>query len=192
MQAMVEIKGLSPILMHSCSGLDPTHPLRKEAATITAKRGPKKTEADLERLDWIDFQLSAYHNGKHLFIPGENLHGLIRDGARASRKGKEIQAAVQVIEQEIPIIYDGPKELRALYDKKFVDRRRVVIQRSAVLRTRCRLNKWSLTFSLFIEQSVINPESVKEALEYAGARIGLGDFRPRFGRFEVVAWEAVK
>lgn len=191
-QIMAEIKGLQPLIMHSCAGLDPTNPLRKEAAEITSKRGQKKTDENLEQLDWIDFQLSAYHNGKNLFVPGENLHGAIRDGAKAVRKGKEIQAAVMVIEEEVPVQYDGPKNLRDLYDYKFVDRRRVVIQRNAVLRTRLRLNKWSLAFSLYIDENVVSPAAVKAALEYAGNRVGLGDFRPRFGRFEVIGWEVVK
>jgi len=35
----------------------------------------------------------------------------------------------------------------------------------------------------------LQPEFVKEALDYAGMKIGLGSYRPRFGRFAVTKWE---
>lgn len=178
--------------MHSTAGLDPTHPLRKRTAEISSKRGAKKTDADIEERDWIDYQLAIYHDGNRPFLPDTMLHGVIRDGAKNARKGREILSSVEIGETDIPLIYSGPTGVRELYDAKFVDRRRVVVQRAGVLRVRPRFNQWSAEFSVYVDESVINPDAVKTALEYGGSRVGIGDFRPRFGRFIVTKWSEVK
>lgn len=182
------IEGITPLLHHAATGLDPTHPLKKEAAKITAKRGQKKTDAELAALDWIDFQLSIYHNGDAPFVPGLNVEAVIRAGATAQRKGKDVLAGVAVMEDEIPLIYEGPRGVRDLYDAGFVDRRRATVQRQGVMRTRPIFRRWALEFTAMVDDKIVNVEAVREATEYAGMRVGLLDFRPRFGRFQVVSW----
>jgi len=45
---------------------------------------------------------------------------------------------------------------------------------------------WEARFSLTISDSeLVEVERVKEILDHAGARIGIGDWRPKFGRFYV-------
>jgi hypothetical protein len=44
---------------------------------------------------------------------------------------------------------------------------------------------WSILFELEFDDSIINEESVLKAAVDAGALIGLGDWRPKFGRFTV-------
>ena len=69
----------------------------------------------------------------------------------------------------------------------YMDRRRVVIQRSAVTRERPAMRAgWSATCEL----SVLLPEYISEdllsdVLTNAGRLVGVGDFRPTFGRFRV-------
>ena len=188
----VQITGTHPLLVHGTAGLDPTHPLRKKASEITGKRGQKKTEANLAELDWIDFQLALYHDGKQPFIPDTWILGAICGGARAKRMGKEALAGVETEQEQIPLIYSGPRDVQGLYDKKFSDRRRVEIQQSAVLRTRPRFNEWAASFKLLVDDSLIDLSNARGGLEYAGQRLGIGDFRQRFGRFAVTSWKEVQ
>lgn len=188
----VEIRGKQPLLMKSSRSVDPADPLVKKVKSITGKK-TKKTDDDIATMDRYEFELGLYQNEQGPYIPDVNIIGTIRDGARVNRRGREISAGIDVLESEIPLQYDGPRDVEKLYDARFVDRRMIKNKGSggSVMRTRPRFNAWGLSFTLAIEDEVISPANVKESLELAGSRVGLGDFRPRFGRFEVTTWQKV-
>lgn len=54
-------------------------------------------------------------------------------------------------------------------------------------------NDWQLSFTLGIDTSMMNVKLLREILDAAGKRIGLGDFRPAckgpFGKFVVISWK---
>jgi hypothetical protein len=88
--------------------------------------------------------------------------------------------------------FQGPRTPDELYgDARFVSVIGVRVQRNRVMRTRPRFPEWSLRFTLQVITDVINSENVKMALETAGLYIGIGDYRPRYGRFRIRRWDAV-
>jgi hypothetical protein len=186
-----ELGSLQPMLQHSPRGVDPTDPLVRKMREITSKGSKKKSEADLAEQDWLEFQLALYWNGKYVYVPDTAIMGMIRDGARQNRRGREVQSGVDVVGEEIPLIYDGPKTPRELYDARFVDRRPAGIMKARVMRVRPRFNDWRLKFRLLIDDNVLNVGDVKAALEIGAAQKGLLDHRPRFGRCEVKSWKEV-
>lgn len=187
----VEIEGISPLLMHSAAGVNPTDPRVVKIKELTAKGTKKRTSFDDAEIDRLSFELALYANGKGPYIPGMNVHACIREGSKAMRLGKQILSGVDVEEEELPLIYDGPRTMDKLYEKGFVDRRVVVVNRSRVIRVRPRFDQWGLKFTLRIDPKVINEDRVNKSLQNAGLNVGLGDFRPRFGRFEVKSWEVL-
>jgi hypothetical protein len=54
-----------------------------------------------------------------------------------------------------------------------------------IMRYRPIFRNWSLSATVVVNEDVVNINEVKKALVDAGALIGLGDYRPRFGRFNV-------
>ncbi|HXJ49152.1 MAG TPA: hypothetical protein VNF91_08290, partial [Candidatus Acidoferrum sp.] len=62
-----------------------------------------------------------------------------------------------------------------------------------VMRTRPRFpSGWRCAFEITLMPSAgVNVEDVRQALTVAGALSGLGDFRPRYGRFKVTGFEAL-
>ena len=70
----------------------------------------------------------------------------------------------------------------------YLDQRRVVIQRNGVNRVRPAFHKgWRATF----EVQVVLPEYITRdvlgaAITNAGRLVGVGDFRPTYGRFQVI------
>jgi hypothetical protein len=52
---------------------------------------------------------------------------------------------------------------------------------------RCRpvFPKWSLAISLDVNTDIIDTHKVLKAYELAGERVGLLEYRPRYGRFTV-------
>jgi len=71
-----------------------------------------------------------------------------------------------------------------------IDKRRAVIKQSAITKSRPRWDDWQFTFTV----SVLQPENLtgdqlNEVLEHAGAFVGIGDFRPKFGLFKIEHFE---
>jgi hypothetical protein len=46
--------------------------------------------------------------------------------------------------------------------------------------------QWELDFTVHYLPDILNDAQVREAMVTAGRIIGLGDYRPKFGRFDVV------
>lgn len=69
----------------------------------------------------------------------------------------------------------------------FEDRRRVVIQRNAITRVRPAMKPgWEAEIRLMVNlPEYISPAELHDVLNVAGKLIGVGDFRPSFGRFLV-------
>jgi hypothetical protein len=72
----------------------------------------------------------------------------------------------------------------------YEDRRRVVVQRNGVNRTRPAMKAgWRADFQLQVNlPEYIAPAMLNEIIASAGRLIGLGDFRPTYGRFAVVGF----
>ncbi len=72
-----------------------------------------------------------------------------------------------------------------------IDSRPVVINRGRIIRHRPHLPTWTLTFDLQVIEDGIPAEVLKEILIRAGEKIGIGNYRPRFGRFVVTSFQQV-
>ena len=66
----------------------------------------------------------------------------------------------------------------------------VRVQSSQVFRARPLFEAgWKAKFSIQITDDEIQSAAVKDILEYAGKHVGIGDYRPRYGTFDVVSSE---
>lgn len=86
---------------------------------------------------------------------------------------------------EVKINYDGPRTKEKMFaDPRFSLRKGVAVQKSRIIRLRPMIpTGWSLTFVLEFDDSILNKKSLIKAIEDAGSLVGLGDWRPKFGRF---------
>jgi hypothetical protein len=79
-------------------------------------------------------------------------------------------------------------------DWDYLDRRRVSIQRgSSITRTRPAFREgWQATVELqCLLPEYISPSWLHEVLTLAGRCVGVGDFRPTFGRFRIDGWKVL-
>ena len=128
-------------------------------------------------------------------IPQPNLFRAIIDGGSFFKAGKSkvttlksslIPACLAINEVEISIIHVDPWT---------VDTRAVRIPSTGgrILAHRPLFNDWRLSFSMELDDSILSVEILREIVDTAGKRIGLGDFRPAtkgpFGRFRVDEWQ---
>ena len=83
-----------------------------------------------------------------------------------------------------------PMEIIHKNQEWHTDTRSVVIQRNRVNRRRPCFPEWNLAFQVVIKDpEAVPPATLHEILEYGGRYVGIGDFRPKFGQFEVVKWQ---
>ena len=179
--------GLRPLVMHNGRLCDPLDPIAKQIAEITAKGSKKRTTADLERLYRLEWEGGLYHDPvKGPFIPSENIEACVRDGAKKSRRGEDVKACVFVQDPIVVLNYAGPRDMDGLYNRgspKFCFRRSVVIKGSRIIRMRPIFQEWSIAFTVEYDDSILSAEDMATAMVNAGTLCGLGDARPKFGRF---------
>jgi hypothetical protein len=177
------ITGVSPLLLHSGALVDPMNHFAQEMRKISTKR--EKTDAELEQLSRLEWYGGLYlHEGKPC-LPGEVLEAALTEGAKRTKRGRQAQAGI-VCRANYPLIYDGPTELEALWqDPAFRLTVGVRVQRNRVMRTRPRFPKWACEFELQYDAHLLNASQIRDIVQRVGRDIGIGDWRPRFGRFEV-------
>ena len=175
----VTIEGSADILFHRWNA----EAVDEKAA---AAKGSKAKKTD-------NIESYVYRDDKDfLCIPGEYLRGAIvgaakfRQDPRSPRKSAMdlFKAAVVSL---TPLASLGVKK----WD--YEDRRRVVVQRSGINRTRPAMKiGWRATFVLMVTlPEYVNPQTLNEVISMAGRIGGLGDFRPTYGRFSIVKYQVL-
>jgi len=183
----VTITGINAILMHSTASMDPSNPIGKAMKAITKKHASKKTDEDIVELQRLEFEAGMYFDDKvGPYIPSEMMFASIRDGGKAQRLGSEVTRSILLVEEKIPLQYVGPRTLKGLWKGGFYDTRSVKVGASRIMRTRPCFPSWSAEFSVQFDPDHLDPDQLDFCILNAGARVGLGDYRPRFGRFSAV------
>jgi hypothetical protein len=174
----VTIEGIRAILLHNpaAMGGEPSNGKRKTQT-------PKDEAA--AGCYWTE-------NGDSLAFPGLNIYRAMVQAAGGFKAGRLSMTSYIAggIEVRPEMISFGTKAFE-------IDTRRAVIQRQGFLRSRAKIpTGWRLKFQLLISEEDLPQKSsldmLREILEEAGRRIGIGDFRPQktgpFGKFKIVEW----
>ncbi len=173
----VEITGVAPLLHNRF----PTEEFGIEKSKATKKVYDPKVEAERK----------LYKDDRDIICnPGEHIFQAMRKAATDFKfSGKKtfkdvIVSGIVVSPDLIPLIIEKPFE---------IDSRPVVIQRARVLCWRPKFNNWKLKFTIqILDDENISVSTLKEILDKAGATKGIGDYRPRFGRFMVTSFQETK
>jgi hypothetical protein len=179
--------------MHNGHLADPLNDFAKRMKAISAKR--KKTEADFKALADLEWEGGLYLNHEQRpIIPGRVLESVIVEGARKSKEGKLALSGL-FVDNDAVIEYDGRHDARTLEELKQDPRFRltvgVKVGQSRVMRTRPIFNNVKATFRVSLATVVANQSSLELWLRDAMTLVGIGDWRPRHGRGEVLSIEKV-
>lgn len=177
-----KLVGVAPLLMHNGQLANPRNRWAKELSKVA--KGKSK---DLEEAQRVEFLGGLYVDEKNEpCLTGDMVYSTLVEGAKARKLGKITKAAVFESAPTYPLQYDGPRDPDALYaDGRFCDYRGVRVSMSRVMRSRPIFRKWSAIVEWFYDESLIERDELVLALDRAGKTCGLGDYRPRFGRFTV-------
>lgn len=182
----VEIEGLCPLLHHKMSDKKQEIVRMKELIKILQK-DPDNEEAYKE-----EAIIYLYRNkeGKNV-IPSVHIESSMvkagvneRVAGRGKKTYKDHMKAFIVVEPEDILI--DPQD----YEE---DRRFVRVQRAKIMRTRPKFpTGWKANFTILVLDDTIPMKVIENILSFAGAYVGIGDWRPKFGRFEVTKFEEEK
>lgn len=193
----VTVKGDAPLLMHNPILANPLHPMTKEIKKISGKN--KKTDEDHAEMSRLEFLAGSYYDKDKggWYLPGEMMMATIINSARQTKKGKLVEQAL-IVPGHATFSFKhqslSPEKIFATH-REYVDLRPVVVGRNRIVRTRPKFPVddsyyWEVSFEALLDDVKLNLEDLKDIIINAGQYIGFGDFRPRFGRFELVKFNA--
>jgi hypothetical protein len=114
-----------------------------------------------------------------------------------SRKYKDICNAlatyVTIVEEEIPLTADGKWVEFTKFNDKVMMHESVARLNKGVPNPKERpvvLLPWEIEFTInYIHNSSINSDQIRDIFERGGLHVGLGTFRPHYGKFKVAKWD---
>jgi hypothetical protein len=170
----VVIEGVADLLFHrwNCEAVD--------AKAKAAKNSAAKKTDDIESYVYRD-------DTGELCLPGEYLRQAIIAAAKFKQDPRSPRKSAQDI-TKAGVVSLTPLASLGTARWDYEDRRRVVIQRSGVNRVRPAMRAgWRASFDLMVVlPEYLDRAWIKDTLDTAGRLIGVGDFRPTFGRFTVI------
>jgi hypothetical protein len=177
--AEIQIQGVADILFHrwNCEAVEEKSKAKKGSVA-------KKTD---------DLESYVYRNDAGvLCIPGEYLRMAVVNTAKYRQDPRSPRKSAMDL-FKAAVVSMTPLAPTGLKKWDYEDKRRVVIQRSAVTRTRPALKAgWAIKVQLMCNlPEYVSPQLLNEVVQQAGKLNGLGDFRPTFGRFQVVGFKLV-
>jgi len=170
----VKIEGTSPLLQHRFD-------------VENKERKSKRKAGSVDYSDEVEKAIYRDEAGQ-IYQPASHIEGALMKAAvnfQISGKGKKTYKDL------IKMVIVEPFAIPHLQDKFKVDRHAVVVNRARIIRCRPRFDQWSLKFTMLVQEDQLPIEVLQEILEYAGRLVGIGDWRPRFGRFRIVEFKKV-
>jgi hypothetical protein len=173
----VTIQGSADFLFH-----------RWNSEAVDEKAKAAKNSA-AKKSDDVETYVYRTENGE-LAIPGEYLRGSIINAAKFRQDPRSPRKSAMDL-FKAAIVVTTPLASLGVKDWDYLDRRRVTVQRAGINRTRPAMRAgWSATFDLMVVlPEYVDRNMLRETVESAGRLIGVGDFRPTFGRFGIIKFE---
>lgn len=173
----VTVQGSADFLFH-----------RWNAEAVDEKAKAAKNSAG-KKTDNVESYVYRTERGE-LAIPGEYLRGAIINAAKFRPDPRSPRKSAMDL-FKAAIVVTTPLATLGAKDWDYLDKRRVMVQRQGINRVRPAMRVgWSVTFDLMcVLPEYVDRNVLREVIESAGRLIGLGDFRPTFGRFGIIKFE---
>jgi hypothetical protein len=185
-QIDVTIQGVSPLLCNRFTDEAQLKASSGAGMAMVGNKGSPKEQAEKKLYPGYDGEPT---------IPVSNVFRCIIDAGKFFKNGRSkvttqktsmIPACLEIDGIELPITHTDPWE---------VDTRAVRIPSTGgrILAHRPKFNDWRLSFTLTLDDDFMTDKMLRDIVDAAGKRIGLGDYRPDckgpFGKFVVTQWQ---
>lgn len=169
----VEVTGSADLLFHRWNN-------EAVAEKAAARKGSASKKTD-------NVESYVYRNDAgEICLPGEYLRGAIVHAAKFRQDPRSPRKSAMDL-FKAGVLSLTPLASLGVRDWDYEDRRRVVIQRNGVTRVRPAMRAgWKAQINFLINlPEYIDQPFLLEVLNMAGRLVGVGDFRPTYGRFDV-------
>lgn len=191
-QLKVVLRGTRPLLHHNVRLVDPLDSATQALRGASDEAKASKTDEAHRKLADVEFEGALYHDPEiGPYVKAESVERCLRQAAGVGFKGygAKVERGVLITAVDnselIPLLYNGPRDIKGLKaDLNFRLRKPVGVGQMKVMRTRPKFANWQIECIAHVDESQINVSRFREIVTYAGQFIGLGDHRPRYGRFE--------
>lgn len=175
--ATVTIVGSADMLFHrwNCESV---------AEKAAAAKGSQAKKTD-------DVESYVYRNDdKELCLPGEYLRQAVIHAAKFRQDPRSPRKSAMDL-YKAGVISLSPLASLGVKDWSYLHTCRVVIQRSAVTRSRPAIKAgWQASVQLMVNlPEYIRPNDLHDVVTAAGKLVGVGDFRPTYGRFQITKFD---
>lgn len=175
----VKIEGVCPLIFHrwNCESVE---------SKGKAKKGSKEKKSD-------DVESYVYRDDKgFICLPGEYLRMATITAAKFIQDPRSPRkSAMDLFKAALVSL----TELASLGSKNwdYLDKRRVQVQRNGITRSRPAFNPaWQAAIIFMVNlPEYVSPDLLNSTIQQAGRLIGVGDFRPTYGRFNVISFSVL-
>ncbi len=179
-QMSVKIKGSCDMIFHRWN-------VEAVEEKSKAKRGSSAKKTD-------DLDTFVYRDDKgFLVVPGDYLRASMINAAKFKTDPRSPRKSAMDLYKAGFVIINKYSSL-GIKDWDYVDRRRMVIQRSAITRSRPAINTgWECEFQIeVLLPEYIGENDLYETIAMAGKVVGIGDSRPTYGRFQIIEYKRME
>ena len=176
----VTVEGSADLLFHrwNCESV--------EAKSKSAKNSAAKKTDDIESYVWRN-------NDGELCIPGEYFRQSIIHAAKFKQDPRSPRKSAMDL-FKAGVVALTPLASLGTKDWDYLDTRRVTVQRNGINRTRPAMK---VGWSVDVQFQILTPEYIdlvlfQDVLNIAGRLIGVGDFRPTYGRFMITKYNVTE
>jgi hypothetical protein len=176
----VTIKGSADLLLH-----------RWNCESVAAKAGAAKN-SKAKKTDDVESYVYRNDDGE-ICLPGEYLRQAIINAAKFKQDPRSPRKSAMDLYKAGIVSLTTLASLGSR-DWDYMDMRRVVVQRSGVNRSRPAFRVgWQAEFHVMVMlPEYIGESELHDTINTAGRLIGVGDFRPTYGRFNVTEFSRLR
>jgi hypothetical protein len=177
------IEGICPLLFHRWDN-------EAVAEKAAAKKGSSSKKSD-------NIESYVYRNEKkEICLPGTYVYGALCDKKNGAAKYRQDPrspraSAVKLFQAAVAPLTEMASLGSAHWD--YLDSRRAVVQQQGITRQRPAFNAgWRAQFQFVVNlPEYVSPAFFHDVLTLAGRAVGVGDFRPTYGRFQIVEFQVL-
>lgn len=192
-----EIVGTAPLLQHAFGQLQ---------LDTLQEATRKQTGSPDYSLEWLHTMYVTPEG--YLYQPANHIEGALQKAAanfkmkgKAGKTWKDAMRAYAYVQPDMivhrwqgeAVHAPGAELLQQPTEHLSVKVMRVKVKQAAVARARLEIGAgWELHFRIEVIDDQLRAEVLREILNEAGRAAGIGDYRPRYGRFQVTRFEEVE
>jgi hypothetical protein len=174
---LVTISGVTPILFHRWN-------VEAIETKANASKGSKAKKSD-------DLESYLYRDSSGcICLPGEYLRQSIIAASKFKQDPRSPRKSAMDLMKAAVVSLTDLASLGAK-DPDYLDRRRVMVQRNGITRVRPAMKEgWTAAVQLMVNlPEYVSEGFLRQVVDDAGRLVGVGDFRPTYGRFTTTGWK---